>query len=45
LAFVFDLREHVAWIVRLVNIGAEGEGRPLNVMEIDRPDDLGDITD
>jgi len=29
----------------LVKIGAEGEGRALDVMEINRPDDLGDITD
>jgi hypothetical protein len=25
----------------LVKIGAEGEGRALDVMEINRPDDLG----
>src|SRR5258708_28576800 len=42
---VFDLGERVAWIVRLVKIGAEGEGRTLDVMGIDRPDDLGDIAD
>src|SRR5689334_10244090 len=35
----------VAWIVRLVQIGAEGEGQATDVIEIDRPDDLGDITD
>jgi hypothetical protein len=35
----------VAWIVRLVKIGAEGEGRCVDVMEINRPDDLGDIAD
>jgi hypothetical protein len=29
----------------LVKIGAEGEGRALDVMEINRPDDLGDIAD
>jgi hypothetical protein len=41
----FDPGERVAWILRLVKIGAEGEGRPLDVMEINRPDDLGDIAD
>jgi hypothetical protein len=35
----------VAWIIRLVKIGAEGEGRTLDVMEINRPDDLSDIAD
>jgi hypothetical protein len=35
----------VAWILRLVKIEAEGEGRALDVMEINRPDDLGDIAD
>jgi hypothetical protein len=35
----------VAWILRLVKIGVEGEGRTLDVMEINRPDDLGDIAD
>jgi hypothetical protein len=29
----------------LVKIGAEGEGRTLDVMEINRPDDLSDIAD
>ena len=33
----------VAWILRLVETGAEGEGQSTDVMEIDRPDDLGDI--
>jgi hypothetical protein len=42
---VFDLGERVAWIVRLVKVGAEGEGRTLDVMEINRPDDLSDIAD
>ena len=42
---VFDLAERVAWIIRLVKIGAEGEGRTLDVMEINRPDDLSDIAD
>ena len=35
----------MAWIVRLVQIGAEGEGQATDVIEIDRPDDLGDIAD
>jgi hypothetical protein len=35
----------VAWILGLVKIGVEGEGQPLDVMEINRPDDLGDIAD
>ena len=35
----------VAWIVRLVQIGAEGEGQATDIIEIDRPDDLGDIAD
>jgi hypothetical protein len=33
----------VAWILRLVEIGAEGEGKSQDVMEIDRPGGLGDI--
>jgi len=33
----------VAWILRLVEIGAEGEGPCADVMEISRPDDLVDI--
>jgi hypothetical protein len=44
-ASFFDVGERVAWILRLVKIGAEGEGRALDVMEINRPDDLGDIAD
>ena len=35
----------MAWILRLVKIGAEGEVPAQDVMEIDRPDDLGDISD
>jgi hypothetical protein len=35
----------VAWILRLVKIGAESEVQAQDVMEIDRPDDLGDISD
>jgi hypothetical protein len=33
----------VAWIVRLVSIGAEGEERSTDVMRIARPDDLTDL--
>jgi len=33
----------VAWVLRLVKIGAEGEGPCVDVMEISRPDDLVDI--
>ena len=33
----------MAWIVRLVQIGADGEERCADVMGIDRPDDLADI--
>jgi hypothetical protein len=32
----------VAWIVRLVKIGAEGERQGTDIIKIDRPDDLGD---
>jgi hypothetical protein len=35
----------VAWIVKVVKAGAEGDGRCVDVMEIDRPDDLRDIAD
>ena len=42
---VFDLGDCVAWILRLVKIGAEGEGRSVDVMEIHRPDHLGNIAD
>jgi hypothetical protein len=35
----------VAWVLRLVKIGTEGEGRSRDVMEIERPDDLTDIAD
>jgi hypothetical protein len=34
----------VAWIVRLVKTGAEGEKQSVDVMTINRPDDLIDIT-
>ena len=33
----------VAWMLRLVKIGAEGEGPCADIMEIRRPDDLVDI--
>jgi len=33
----------VAWIVRLVRTEADGEKQPVDVMKINRPDDLGDI--
>ena len=33
----------VAWMLRLVEIGAEGEGPCADIMEIRRPDDLVDI--
>jgi len=33
----------VAWMLRLVKIGAEGEGPCTDIMEIRRPDDLVDI--
>ena len=35
--------ERVAWILRLVKIGADGENQSADVMTINRPDDLGDI--
>src|ERR1700758_5814519 len=35
----------VAWILRVVKTGAEGEGRCMDIMEIIRPADLGDIAD
>ena len=35
----------MAWIVRVVKIGAEGEGPAADVMEIERPGDLADIAD
>ena len=33
----------MAWILRLVKTGAEGDGQSTDVMEINKPDDLGDI--
>ena len=35
----------MAWIFRLVKVGAEGEGRSRDVMEIERPDNLTNIAD
>ena len=35
----------VAWIVRVVKTGAEGEGPCTDVMEINWPDSLDDIAD
>src|SRR4051794_13271592 len=36
---------YVAWVLRLVEIGAEGEGSCADVVEISRPDGLVDIAD
>ena len=33
------------WVLKLVETGTEGEARCMDVMEIVRPDDLGDIAD
>ena len=33
----------MAWILRLVKIGAEGEGRSRDVMAIERPDDIAHL--
>ena len=33
----------MAWIVRLVSIGAEGEEHSTDVLQIARPDDLADL--
>jgi hypothetical protein len=41
--FVGGESGRVAWILRLVEIGAEGEGQAQDVMEIDRSGGLGDI--
>jgi hypothetical protein len=41
----FDWGGRVAWILRLVQIEAEGDGQSTDIMEINRPDDLGDIAD
>ena len=35
----------VAWMLRLVKIGVEGEGPCTDVMQVNRPDDLHDIAD
>src|SRR3954470_20356927 len=36
---------YVTWVLRLVEIGAEGEGSCADVVEISRPDGFVDITD
>ena len=33
------------WMLRLVGMGHDGQSRSFDVMEISRPDDLGDIAD
>jgi len=33
----------VTWVVRLVKTGADGENHAVDVMAIDRPDDLSEI--
>ena len=33
----------MAWIVRLVSTGVEGDERSTDVMRIAKPDDLGDL--
>jgi hypothetical protein len=33
----------VGWILRLVRTGADGGGHSTGVMEINKPDDIGDI--
>ena len=33
----------MAWIVKLVGIGAEGEEHSTDIMRIARPDDLADL--
>src|ERR1051325_11273388 len=35
----------VAWILRVVEIGADGEGRCADVVKVSRPDGLVDIAD
>jgi hypothetical protein len=35
----------MGWVLRLVETGAEGSGRSVNVMELDRRRDLGEISD
>src|SRR3954453_11826047 len=35
----------MGWVLRLVEIGVDGSGRSIDVMEISRPGDLGDIAD
>ena len=33
----------MAWFLRLVKTGAEGDGQDADVIEINKPDDRGDI--
>ena len=35
----------MGWVLRLVEIGVEGSGRSIDVMEISRPGDLGNLAD
>jgi hypothetical protein len=35
----------MAWVLRLVENGADGQARGLEVMEISRPDNLRDVVD
>ena len=35
----------MGWILRLVKTGAEGDGKGMDIMEINKPDDLSDIAD
>ena len=35
----------MAWVLRLVGTGSDGQARGLDVMEISRPDNLRDVAD
>src|SRR3954447_24355991 len=35
----------MGWVLRLVEIGVEGSGRSVDVMEISRPGDVGNLAD
>jgi hypothetical protein len=35
----------MAWVLRLIENGADGQARGLDVMEISRPDNLRDVAD
>jgi hypothetical protein len=43
--YVADWDSPMEWMLRLVGTGLEGQSRSFDVMEISRPDDLGDIAD